>query len=98
MGLGIQDIIGNKRDEILALAEKHGANNIRVFGSVARNEAHSDSDIDFLLDLQDGTNMWDLVALWQDLEELLACSVNVVAEDEQDDRFMQSALKDAVPL
>jgi uncharacterized protein len=98
MGLDIQDIIGSKRGEVIALAEQHGVSNIRVFGSLARNEAHSDSDIDFLVDLHDGTTMWDLVALWQDLETLLDCSVNVVAEDDQNDRFMQSARKDAIPL
>lgn len=98
MGLGIQDIIGDKREQIIVLAEKHGANNIRVFGSVARNEARPDSDIDFLVDLDEKTSMWDLVALWQDLEALLGCPVNVIAEDEHDERFMQSAREDAVPL
>lgn len=98
MALGIQELIGEKRENILAIAEKYGIENVRVFGSVARNEAHSDSDIDFLVDTGTQTTIWDLVAIWQELEQLLECPVNVVAEDDQDEQFMQSALRDAVPL
>lgn len=45
------NLLQTKREEIMAIAAKHGAYNVRVFGSVARNEASSDSDIDFLVDL-----------------------------------------------
>lgn len=48
--LGIQDILGDKRDEVLALARQHGVYNVRVFGSVARGEATPDSDVDLLVD------------------------------------------------
>jgi uncharacterized protein len=47
IGLGIQDLLTSKRSQILAIAEQHGAYNVRVFGSVARGEATIDSDVDF---------------------------------------------------
>ncbi|MBD2043750.1 nucleotidyltransferase domain-containing protein [Microcoleus sp. FACHB-672] len=49
-GLGIKDLLQDRRSQILAIAEKHGAYNVRVFGSVARGEATQESDIDFLVD------------------------------------------------
>jgi len=55
-GLGIDDVIGDKRQAVLELAEKHGARNIRVFGSVARGEAGPDSDIDLLVE-------WDMARI-----------------------------------
>jgi uncharacterized protein len=97
-GLGIQDIIGDKRDEILRLAARYGANNVRVFGSVARGEARPDSDLDLLVDFQDGSTIWDAVGLWQDLQALLNREVSLVGEDTPETRFMRRALKDAVPL
>jgi uncharacterized protein len=51
MGLGIEELLANKREEILAIAAKHKASNIRIFGSVSRGEARSDSDIDFLVEM-----------------------------------------------
>ena len=47
----IEELLKNKRDEILRIAAKHGAYNVRVFGSVARGEADEDSDIDFLVEM-----------------------------------------------
>jgi uncharacterized protein len=49
-GLGIADFLKDQRSQILTIAQKHGACNVRVFGSVARGEATIDSDIDFLID------------------------------------------------
>ncbi len=97
-GLGISDLIGDKRDDILRLAAKYGAYNVRVFGSVARGEARPDSDVDFLVEFQEGTTIWDAVGLWRNLSNLLKREVSVIAEESPDDPFMQSALKDAVPL
>lgn len=88
----------NRRDDILRLAAEHRAYNVRVFGSVARGEATAHSDIDFLVDFYPDATMWDAVALWRTLNDLLGCEVNVVAEEAPADRFMQSALKDAVAL
>jgi hypothetical protein len=70
----------DKRLEILAIAQRHGARNVRVFGSAARGEARPDSDVDLLVDLEPGRTLLDHVALWQDLEELLGCRVDIVVE------------------
>ncbi len=69
--------VRDQRDEILRIAEEHGAHNVRVFGSVARGEATEDSDVDFLIDLEPGRTLLDLGGLLMALQELLDCSVDV---------------------
>ena len=58
----------------------HGARNIRVFGSTARGEAHTGSDLDLLIMLEPGRSLLDLVAIKQELEDLLGCNVNVITD------------------
>src|ERR1044072_339532 len=65
------------RDAILELATKHGARNLRLFGSAARNEATPASDLAFLIDLEPGRTLLDWTAFWQELQELLGRSVEV---------------------
>ena len=63
-GLGIVEVIGEKRDQILRLAARHGATTVRVFGSVRRGEARPDSDLDFLLNWDyTWISIWDSVGL-----------------------------------
>jgi predicted nucleotidyltransferase len=76
--MGIDEIIGSKREEILRIAQKHGVTSIRVFGSVARGEARPDSDIDFLIEIGERLSPWFPVRLIRDLEELLGRHVDVV--------------------
>lgn len=71
----------SRREEILSLAEKHGAHNVRVFGSVIRGENTPESDIDFLVAIDDDRSLLDHIALVRELEELLNCKVDVVSED-----------------
>jgi len=87
------------RDEILALAEQHGAYNVRVFGSVARGEASPDSDVDLLVD-QDWSRLsgWGGMGLIIALEDLLGRRVDVATVDELKPRIQQQALREAVPL
>lgn len=66
------------REAILNVAVRHGARNVRVFGSVARGDARPDSDLDLLVDLEPGRSLLDHVALIQDLEDLLGRKVDVV--------------------
>lgn len=66
-----------RRDEILAVAARHGARNLRVFGSVARGEADEASDLDVLVDMDTGRTLLDLAGLEQDLSTLLGCRVEV---------------------
>jgi len=77
MGL---DELRARRHEILQIAARHGARDVRIFGSVVRGEAGSGSDVDVLVDMDKGRSLLDLVAFWQDLEELLACKVDVVTD------------------
>ncbi|HEY0372261.1 MAG TPA: nucleotidyltransferase domain-containing protein, partial [Thermoanaerobaculia bacterium] len=56
--MGIEEILGSKREEILRIAERHGVTSIRVFGSVARGEAGSQSDVDFLVEVGPNRTPW----------------------------------------
>lgn len=58
--MGISEIIGDKRKEILSLAAKYGASNVRIFGSVAQGSANENSDVDFLVELESGRSLFDL--------------------------------------
>jgi predicted nucleotidyltransferase len=78
--MGIGDLLKFKRPEILRLAQAHGAHNVRIFGSVARGEAHADSDIDFLVEMDNGRSLLDLIELSQDLETLLQRKVDVLTD------------------
>ncbi|BAY55095.1 DNA polymerase beta domain-containing protein [Leptolyngbya boryana NIES-2135] len=97
-GLGIEELLADKREEILAIALKHGAYNIRVFGSVARHEANSKSDIDFLVDMGEKHSSWFPVGLIQDLEDLLGREVDVATEKMLHERIRDRVLKEAIVL
>lgn len=98
MGLGIEELLADKREEILAIAEKHGAYNVRVFGSVARGEADDESDIDFLVEMGKNRSPWFPVGLIQNLEELLDRKVDVATKKGLKDRIRERILKEAVFL
>ncbi len=91
-------LIRSKRAEILALAARHGAHNVRVFGSVARGEARPESDIALLVDLEPGRNLLDLGGLLMDLRDLLQVPVDVGTEAMLKDRIRERVLREAVPL
>lgn len=74
----IEDLLRTKRDDILRITGKHGARNVRMFGSVVHGEATTASDIDFLLDTADETSSWFPAGLTGELEELLGRRVDVV--------------------
>ena len=98
-GQGITDIVGDKRGEILSLGAKHGAYNVRIFGSVARGEARSDSDVDFLVE-------WDMsrISPWGgagfdlELQALLSRDVDVVTLEDLHPMIRQRVLAEAVAL
>ena len=73
--MSIDAILTEKREEILRVAAKRGAQNVRLFGSVARGEADSESDLDILVDLESGRSLLDLGGLWSDLNDLLGVEV-----------------------
>ena len=92
------ELLHEKRADILRLASKRGAYNIRVFGSVARGEADSKSDIDLLVDLEPGRSLFDLGGLLMDLQDLLGQNVDVVTERGLRERIRERVLKEVVPL
>jgi len=96
--MGLNKLLQAKRDEILRIAEKHGARNVRVFGSVARGETDEVSDIDLLVDMEAGRSLFDHAALWLELEESLGCKVDVVSERGIKPRIRERVLREAVPL
>lgn len=94
----IQEKLRKNRKRILALAQRYGAGDIRVFGSVARGEADDRSDVDFLVKMEPDRSLFDMGGLLMDLEELLGCSVDVVTEDGLKDRIRRRVIKEAVQL
>jgi predicted nucleotidyltransferase len=91
-------LLKNKRKDILRIASKYGARNVRIFGSMARGEAKEDSDIDFLVDMEPGRSLFDLGGLLMDLQNLLAQKVDVVTEKGLRPRIRDRILKEALPL
>lgn len=87
-----------KRKQILRITARHGAGNVRVFGSAARGEAGPNSDVDFLVDVQPEHSAWFPAGLIVDLEELLGCEVDVVTKDALHWYIHDRVLKEAVPL
>lgn len=95
--MGIEEL-RRKRNEIFRLAARHGATNLRVFGSVARGEDDERSDVDFLVEMATGRSLLDLGGLLVDLEELLGRRVDVVTEKGLRTRIRDRVLREAVPL
>ena len=87
-----------KREEILQIAEKHGARTVRIFGSVARGEADAASDLDLLVEMEPGRNLLDLGGLLMDLQDLLGCRVDIVTEKGLRERIRDRVLREAVAL
>jgi len=87
-----------KRNDILLLASRHGAKNVRIFGSAARGEAGPESDVDFLVKMEDGRSLLDLSALVADLQDILGRKVDVVSEDGLYWLLRRKILKEAKPL
>lgn len=96
--MDIMRLLNEKRDEIQTIASRHGANNIRVFGSAARGEAGPDSDIDFLVDVGETTSSWFPAGLILDLQEILGRRVEVVTEKGLSPFVRDYVLREAMPL
>jgi uncharacterized protein len=99
IGLGIQELLAERRSQILSIAEQHGAYNVRVFGSVARGEASIDSDVDFLIDYQlEKITPWFPAGLMLDLQTLLQRKVDIATVDMLKERMRDRILQEAVVL
>lgn len=96
--MSLHSKLKEKRAEILQIAAKYGASNIRVFGSVARGDEKEESDIDMLITLEKGRSLLDHAALVVELEDLLGCKVDVATETGLRERVRRRILQEAVPL
>lgn len=74
-------LVAARREEILRIADNNGAHNVRVFGSVARREDRPNSDLDLLVDFDDGRSLLDLAGLTEELSDALGIAVDVATED-----------------
>jgi uncharacterized protein len=94
----LDQLLREKRDDIKRIAARHGAYNIRVFGSVARGEAGPESDIDILIDVGPTTSSWFPAGLILDLEDLLGRRVEVITEKALNPELRDHVLREAIPL
>lgn len=94
----ISDLRANWKPSILAIAANRGASQVRVFGSVARNESDEQSDIDFLVDLEPGRTLFDLSGLSIELELLLKVNVDVVTSNGLKPNIRERVLTEAILL
>ena len=94
----LQELIKDKREEILQAAARHGAYGVRIFGSVARGDARPDSDVDVLVELEPGRSLFDLGGLLMDLQDILGREVHLVTEGSLHWYIRDRVLDEAVPL
>jgi predicted nucleotidyltransferase len=94
----LDQLLEEKREEILRIAAEHGALEVRVFGSVARGEDDRESDVDFLVELEPGRSLLDLGGLQMELESLLGRRVDVVTARGLKARIRERVLRESVPV
>ncbi len=94
----ISEVLREKREQILAIAAKYGARNVRIFGSVARGDADEKSDVDLVMDFDDSSSLMDHAALLLELEELLGRKVDVAPEKHLRPRIRKRVLEETIPL
>ena len=94
----LDQLLHEKRDDIKRIAARHGAYNIRVFGSVARGEAGPESDIDLLIDVGPTTSSWFPAGLILDLEDFLGRRAEVITEKALNPELRDHVLREAIPL
>ncbi len=92
------EVLVLNRDELNAIARKYGANNIRIFGSVARREESASSDIDLLVDMDENASLLDLARLKNELEDLLGKTVDISTKPALHPLLAEDILKEAIPL
>jgi predicted nucleotidyltransferase len=86
------------KPQVLAVATRHGASNLRVYGSIATGHEHADSDLDLLVDLPEEQSLLGVISLRQDLEDLLGCSVDVTEAETLHPLIRAEILEQALAL
>lgn len=97
-GLGVQEILGPKRTEVMAVLKEYGARDVRVFGSVRRQEATTKSDVDILVDRLPGKSLLDVAHLKAELRKILGHPVDVVEVDELPWAMRPQVEAEAIPI
>jgi predicted nucleotidyltransferase len=93
-----RQIIQQKIDQIRQIAARHGAGNVRLFGSVARGDDHADSDVDLVVRFESHRTLLDHGALQTELEDLLGFKVDVLSEAGLKGRFREQVLREAIVI
>jgi predicted nucleotidyltransferase len=96
--MNLENLILDKGEEILRVSRQHGARRVRIFGSAVRGQADETSDLDILVEMETRTSLLDIVAIQQDLEDLLGCKVDVVTESALSPYIRENVLKEARTL
>ena len=96
--MAIEQILKQKREDILKIASRYGAKKVRIFGSVVRGEDRPDSDVDFLVELEEERSLMDLGGLLMDLQNLLGRNVDVVTEKGLHWYVKDQILREARPI
>ncbi|MBI1883310.1 MAG: nucleotidyltransferase domain-containing protein [Chlamydiae bacterium] len=94
----LYEFLKKRRNDILQAALRHGAKNVRLFGSVTRKEENTQSDIDLLVEMEKGRSYLDLVELWQELEELLGKKVDLLTDGGISPYLKDRIYSEAIPL
>jgi predicted nucleotidyltransferase len=93
-----RETLRQKRDAILEIAGRYGAHDIRIFGSVARGDAHETSDVDLIVRFDPERSLLDHGGLVMDLQDLLAVKVDVIDDEGMRERFRAHVMREVVPL
>jgi len=96
--MNLENLIRDKGKDILKISRQHGARRVRIFGSTARGQTSPTSDLDILVDMEVTRSLLDIVAIKQDLEDMLGCKVDVVTESALSPYIRQEVLKEAKTL
>ncbi|MDC3411999.1 nucleotidyltransferase family protein [Aquibacillus sp. 3ASR75-11] len=94
----INDVLQEKRDIILKSAGQHGIHNVRIFGSVSRLEDGPSSDLDLLVDFEEGRSLFDLIRFKQEVEDIINTRVDVVTENSIHWSMKEEVLSGAIQL
>ena len=86
------------KPQVLAVATRYGASNLRIYGSIATGREHATSDLDLLVDLPEEQSLLGLISLRQDLEDLLGCSVDVTEAETLHPLIRTQILEQALAL
>ena len=96
--MSAKELLEINRDQVLTIAAKHGARNVRVFGSAVRGDDRPDSDIDFLVEMEPGRSLFDMGDLKEELQELLGRKVDIITESSLYWLLRRRILSEASPL